>query len=151
MRSASALRASWRRFCCSGVSDPSPISNEQILKRLTPERRASLLWDIANSVRVLRRLAAAVVDVTILERSCHPETLALNVGALANLSANVGEVCGIGGLPSFRLRSVWQHRWRLVREGVFDATCFFRPRQPRFFPFAEIRRVDPRGACERCF
>jgi hypothetical protein len=49
-----------RRFS-SVVKDPSPSSNVHILNRLTPEMRASLLWEIPSAFRWTRRLLTAIV------------------------------------------------------------------------------------------
>jgi len=77
MRSASARSASRTRNCSSAVSDPSPSSNRQILNRLTPDRRANLLWDTPRAIRSPRRFSAAVaeLDIVIVILPCQ------NVGA----------------------------------------------------------------------
>src|SRR3981081_1426457 len=54
-RSASAWRDPRIRPCSSAVSDPSPSSYRQILKRLTAERRDSLLCESRSAVRWDRR------------------------------------------------------------------------------------------------
>lgn len=62
-----------------------------ILNRLTPDMRESLLCETPKAIRLLRRSAAAVAELVIVMRYCHAEALALNVGALAKVRANVGD------------------------------------------------------------
>ena len=50
-RLASSSNAARIRFCSSGVRDPSPSSNMQILKRLTPDSRARRLCETPSAER----------------------------------------------------------------------------------------------------
>ena len=60
-RSASASRARRIRSCSSGLSELSPNSKVQILKRLTPDRRARRLWEMRSALRWTRRFVTAIV------------------------------------------------------------------------------------------
>jgi len=79
------------RLRSSEESEPSPSSNRQILNLLTPDKRANLLCETPRAIRLPRRFSAAVVELSTL-RSCHAEALALNLGALAKMRANVGDL-----------------------------------------------------------
>jgi len=52
---------------------PSPDSNVQILNRLTPDRRASLIWEIFNKFRWVRKFVTAIVSAETADLSSRAE------------------------------------------------------------------------------